>query len=174
MFAIFVHHSVSWVERVRAAFRFALHLGHISVVIGCETATIHSFLMSLLGSCASDIVNFHWITSGSSGHDVRLGPALLDIINLHRITDEFRGSGWPHLDLRNIVTGIQRVISLSLRLELNDLWLSSIQILRLQVCLLLDETDMKGTRSRPVNIPVRVSELLFVDLLRAMKLGNRT
>ena len=172
--AILIHDGVSWVEWVRASLRFALHLGHIRVVITCETASVLSWLVPLLSPCSSNIIDLHWVTSGSTLHNIGLRPALVDIVDGHCVANEFGGSSWAHLHLRNHVRGIQRVISLPLRLELDDLGLGTLQILRPQIGLLLNKADMEGARARSVNIPVRVGELLLVNLFRAVKLGYRT
>ena len=171
---IFISVTIDWVERVRAAFRLSLHLCHIIVVVSCETARVLSRLVSLLSSSSSNIINFQDITGDSALHGISLGSSLINVVDVHGVADELGRGGRTHLDLRDVVLRVQRVIGLSLGLELDDLRMSKRQILRSEICLILVEADMKGSWSRPINIPVGIGELRLVNLLGAMKLGDST
>ena len=171
---IFISVTIDWVERIRAAFRLSLHLCHIIVVVSCETARVLSRLVSLLSSSSSNIINFQDITGDSTLHGVSFGSGLIDVVDVHGVADELGRGGRTHLDLRDVVLWVQRVIGLSLGLELDDLRMSKRQILRSEICLILVEANMKGSWSRPINIPVGIGELRLVNLLGAMKLGDST
>ena len=124
-FSIFIHNCVGWIQWVRAALGLAFHLGHICVVIAGETARVLPRLVSLLSTSPGDIIQFHWITRWSACHDVSFRPALVNVVNGHGVTDKLGRGGWSHLHFRNLIGGIQRVIALSLGLELDDLWLGT-------------------------------------------------
>ena len=94
--------------------------------------------MALLGASSCNVVDSHRVSRLPPSHDVSLGPALLDIVNHHGITNEFRWCRWTHFDLRNSIVRVQRVVPLSLRLELDNLWLSALQIRCFQISLVLD------------------------------------
>ena len=47
-------------------------------------------------------------------------------------------------------------------------------IARFQRSFFLDEADVQRARTRPVNVPVAIRELLLVHLLGTMKLRNGT
>ena len=130
--------------------------------------------MSLLRSCAVDIVDVHDVTSLAASHDISLGLAALNVVDSHGVADELGRSCWSDLDLRQIVIWVQRIISLSRGLELDNLGSGSMNIIGRQVCLVLVQTHMEGTWSRAVDVPVLVGEFLLVGLLRAMKLGDST
>ena len=130
--------------------------------------------MSLLGACARNVVHFHDIARRSTFHCVRLGPRLFDIVNIHGVTNELGRSGRAYFDLRDSIVGVQWVVSSSFGLELDDLGSSKWQIVCLKIGLVLVEADVKSSWTRPVDIPVRIGELLLVDFLGAVKLRDST
>ena len=164
-FVVLIHDSVGRVEWVGASLRLSLNLGHVCVVITRETARVLSRLVSLLGARPCDIVQFHWVTRWPPRHNVGLGSALVDVVDGHGVSDELGRGGGSHLDLRDLVCGIQGVVTLSLGLEFDDLGLSSCKVISLEICFFLDQTNVKSTRARPINVPVRVGELRLVHLL---------
>ena len=105
--------SVSRIKRVGASFRFSLNLSHIVVIVGSETASVLSGLMSLLSFSACNVINFHDIAGSATSHGVGLGLGLLDIIDLHGITDELRRSDRASLDIRKLIGRVQRVVGSS-------------------------------------------------------------
>ena len=170
--AVLVDNTVGWVKRVRATLRFALNLRHVCVVISCETARVTTRLVPGLGASSLDVVKLHDIASGAAGHGVSLGPRLVDIVDVHGVADVLRGCGLANLNLGQVVGGIQRIVTLSLRLELDDLRGGTADVVRLQVGLPLVEADVEGSGARPVDVPVCVDELRLVDLLGAVELGS--
>ena len=110
--------------------------------------------MSLLGTSPGDIIQFHWITRWSACHDVSFRPALVNVVNGHGVTDKLGRGGWAHLHLGNFIGGIQRVIALSLGLELDDLGLGPFKVSSPQVGLILDESDVQSAWTRSVDVPV--------------------
>ena len=79
-----------------------------------------------------------------------------------------------HFNLRQVIGRIQRIIALSLRLELDDLRGGTSDIAGLQVCLILVEANVEGAGAGPINVPVRVDELRLVHLLRAVQFRRST
>ena len=128
--------------------------------------------MTNLSARAFDIVDLHNVASCATSHHICLWSRLIDVINDHSITNELRRSGRAHFHLRQIVDGVEWVITLTRRLELNNLRGSSLNVISPQVCLILVEADMEGARTRPVNVPVGVDILSFVNFLRSVKFGN--
>ena len=170
--AVLVNDTVGGVERVRAALRFALNLRHVRVVVSCETAGVATRLVPGLGACSLDVVKLHDVASGAASHGISLGPGLVDIVDVHGVADVLGWRGLANLDLGQVVGGIQRIVTLSVRLELDDLGGGAADVVRLQVGLLLVEADVEGAGARPVDVPVRVDELRLVDLLGAVQLGS--
>ena len=164
-FVVLIHDSVGGIEWVGASLRLSFNLGHVCVVITRETARVLPRFVSLLGARPRDIVQFHWVARRPPRHNVGLGSALVDVIDGHGVSDELGRGGRPHLDLRDLVCGIQGVVTLPLGLEFDDLGLSSSKVICLEICFFLDQTNVKGTWTRPINIPVRVRELRLVHLL---------
>ena len=130
--------------------------------------------MSLLRARARNIIDLHHITCGAASHLVNFGPRLVNVINHHGVPDKFRGSGRTHINLRQVVGRVQRIVRLTLRLELDNLGGSPVNIARFQRGFFLDEADVQRARTRPVNVPVAIRELLLVHLLGTMKLRNGT
>lgn len=124
--------------------------------------------MSLLGTSPRNIIEFHRVACRSAGHNVSFRSALVNVVNSHSVADKLWWGGWALLNLRNPIGGIQRVIALPLRLELNDLGLGSVKVLSLEISLVLDESNMQCARARPIDIPVLIRELWLVHLLGAM------
>ena len=157
--------TVGGVKWVGAAFRFSFDFRNISVVIGSETAGVTPGFMSLLSACACNVIDFHHVTSFSASHNVSLGSCLVDIIDIHSITNKLRRRSWANFNLWKLVVRVQWVVTGSLRLEFNDLWGGERQVTRLEVSLIFVESNVEGTRSRSIDIPVIVSELLLVNFL---------
>ena len=124
--------------------------------------------MSLLGTSPRNIIEFHRVTCRSAGHNVSFRSAFVNVINSHSVADKLWWGGWALLNLRNPVGGIQRVIALPLRLELDDLGLGPVKVLSLEISLFLDESNMQSAGARPIDVPVRIRELRLVHLLGAM------
>ena len=124
--------------------------------------------MSLLGTSPRNIIKFHRVARRSTRHDVSFGSALFNVVNSHSVADKLWRSGWTHLYLRNLIGGIQGVIALSLGLELDDLGLGAVKVLSLEISLFLDKPNVQSARARPIDVPVRIRELLLVHLLGAM------
>lgn len=162
---VLIDHSVGRIKWVRAPLRFTLDLRHVSVIVGCETARVGTGLVTSLSARALDIIKLHDIASGASGHRVSLRPRLINIIDDHGIANELRRSRWACLNLGQVVDGVQRVIGLALRLELDNLRGSSTDIVSPQVSFLLVQSNVEGARARSVNIPVRIDVLSFVNFL---------
>ena len=110
--------------------------------------------MSLLCLRALNVFSLHDITCGATLHGIGLRPAFVDVIDGHGVADELRWSCRANLNFSQPVIGIQRVISLPLGLELDDLRCGALDVLSVQVCLILIEVDVECTRARPINIPV--------------------
>ena len=110
--------------------------------------------MSHLSFSARNIISFHDIASGTTLHSISLGPAPVDIIDCHGVTDELGWCRGANFDLSQPIVRVKRVISLPLGLELNDLRGSSLDVPSIQISLILVEVDMECARARPINIPV--------------------
>ena len=110
--------------------------------------------MSHLCFSALNIISFHDIANGTTLHSISLGPASVDIIDSHSVTDELGWCRGADFDLSQSVVRIQWVIALPLGLELDDLWSSARDVLSIQVSLILVEVDMECTGARPINVPV--------------------
>ena len=130
--------------------------------------------MSLLGACARNVVHFHDITCHSTLHRVSLGSRLVDIVNIHGVANELGRGGREYFDLRNVISWVQWVISISFGLEFDDLGRGKWQVVCLKIGLVLVETDVKSSWTRSVDIPIRIGELLLVNFLGAMKLWDST
>ena len=130
--------------------------------------------MPHLCSSALNVINFHDITSWTTLHSISLRLTSVNIINRHGITDELGRGCRADFDFSQLIVGVQWVISLPLGLELNDLRSGARDILSCQVGLILVEVNMECSRARSVNIPVWISELLFLGLFGAMEFGYGT
>ncbi len=89
------------------------------------------------------------------------------------VSHKLRRRNGALLDLLKRVLGVQRVIRLSRTIELDALWHGSLNIIRLIVVLRLVQADVQIAGPRPLDIPVLVSELRFLHLLRPMQLRRR-
>ena len=130
--------------------------------------------MPLLSTSPCNIIQFHRISRWPARHDVSFRPTLINIVNCHGVADKLWRGGCANLHIRNPVCGIQRVIALSLGLELDDLRLSTWKVLSPQISLIFNQTDMQSAWTRPIYIPVRIRELWLVHLLGAMQLWYST
>ena len=153
-FTILINSSVSWVQWVRASFRFTFNLGDIGVIVSGEAARVLSGSVSHLSFSARNIISFHDIASGTTLHSISLGPTSLNIIDCHGVTDELGRCRRANFDISQLIVRIKRVISLPLGLELNDLRCSTLDVPSIQISLILIEVNMECTRARPINIPV--------------------
>lgn len=153
-FAVLIHYGVGWVERVRATLRLSLNLGHISVVISGETADVLSWLVSLLCTSALDVIDQENVAGLSAGHGISLWPCLVDVVDCHRVPDVPWWSSWSDLDLSELVARVQWVVTLTLRLELYDLWCGTLYVASLQVSLVFVQTNVQSSWTTSVNVPV--------------------
>ena len=168
-FAILINDSIGRVERVWASFRFAFDLGHICVIVSCETARILSWLVSLICLGALNVIDFHDISCFAASHHVSLGLGLVNIIDSHGVSDVLGGSHRANLNMRKLVCGVQRVASLPIGNEFVDLRGGSSYIVRFQVRLLLVEANVESAGPWTVNVPVCVTVLHFLCLLGAVQ-----
>ena len=145
--ATVVYDSIGRVERVGAALRLALHFRDVCVVVGCETAGVLARLVSCLSTRSFNVIELHHVASGSTCHRVSLGPSLVDVVDGHGVANKLRRSRGANFHLRQVVRGIQRVVALSLRLELDNLWSGALNVASLQVRLVLVEPNVEGARA---------------------------
>ena len=93
--------------------------------------------MSSLCLGTFDVFDFHHISCQNLVEFVGFWTGMLEVIDIHCVSDELRRGCWSDLDLRKVIFWVLRVISLSLRLELNTLGLGTANITRQQVSFLL-------------------------------------
>lgn len=130
--------------------------------------------MTHVGLSSFDVVKSHWVARLPTRHYVSPGPCLVDVVDFHGVSEELGRRGWPDFNLWQVVIWVQRIVSLSFRLELDNLRCSSTNVICLKVRLFLVEADVEGARARSVDVPVLVHELGLVHLLRAVQFWGST
>lgn len=103
--------------------------------------------MSGLGLSPLDVVDLEDVASHAACHHICLRLSLVNIIDAHGVSYELWRGGWPHLNFRELISRVQRVITLALGLELDNLGGCSADVVCLEIRLLLIQTNVKSSRS---------------------------
>ena len=169
-FPIFIPRSIRRIKWISRSFRLKLGLCNI-IIIHIIILPRWSSSMLPFGLRAFNIWQFHRITCLIICLFAWLWT--FNVITVYVVTDEFWRSDRFLLNLSQIISRIQWVVSLSSWLKFNTLRLRASNVIVPQIEFRFVQTYMKRSRARAVNVPV-LRRIRLHSLFRSMKFWLRS